>query len=285
MAAVNDRITRFVRDSELPVIMFGFGDCTGGAQASFVTHPLAQTYYFSGTNMPFAGQIVVQSNLPSTSTLSNYLSVVPGAMQGLVRHPFFDDLDDRLRKIDPEIPLPTETVVEVVHRVMARLVVDGAAAARRAAAEIPRPRSGPADVERVLIHARGCTAVKLIRVAQRNGIEVVLVQSDPDMDSASVDMLTERDRVVCIGGNTPDESYLNAMSVLRVAEHEARRLAASRHRLPVGELAASPSCAAATASTSSDRRSRAWKRWATSRTRSTPRCGSTCRLYREATGF
>ena len=75
-------------------------------------------------------------------------------------------------------------------------------------------------VERVLIHARGCTAVKLIRVAQRNGIEVVLVQSDPDMDSASVDMLTERDRVVCIGGNTPDESYLNAMSVLRVAEHE-----------------------------------------------------------------
>ncbi len=86
MAAVNDRITRFVRDSELPVIMFGFGDCTGGAQASFVTHPLAQTYYFSGTNMPFAGQIVVQSNLPSTATLSNYLSAVPGAMQGLVRH-------------------------------------------------------------------------------------------------------------------------------------------------------------------------------------------------------
>ncbi len=72
----------------------------------------------------------------------------------------------------------------------------------------------------MLIHARGCTAVKLIRVAQRNGIEVVLVQSDPDMDSTSVDMLTERDRVVCIGGNTPDESYLNAMSVLRVAEHE-----------------------------------------------------------------
>ncbi len=33
-------------------------------------------------------------------------------------------------------------------------------------------------------------------------------------------MLGDRDRVVCIGGNTPDESYLNAMSVLRVAEHE-----------------------------------------------------------------
>ena len=219
MAAVNDRITRFVRDSELPVIIFGFGDCTGGAQASFVTHPLVQTYYFSGTNMPFAGQIVVQSNLPSTATLSNYLSTTPGSMQGLVRHPFFDDLDDRLRKIDPEIPLPTETVVEVVHRVML-----GSLSTDRPQLGSRRPKFRDRDlirpVERVLIHARGCTAVKLIRVAQRNGIEVVLVQSDPDMESMAVDMLTERDRVVCIGGNTPDESYLNAMSVLRVAEHE-----------------------------------------------------------------
>ncbi len=218
MAAVNDRITRFVRDSELPVIMFGFGDCTGGAQASFVTHPLAQNYYFSGANMPFAGQIVVPSNLPSTSTLSNYLSVVPGAMQGLVQHPFFDDLDARLRKIDPDIPLPSETVVEVVRRVMA-----GSLSTERpqlGSRPTFRDRDLVRPVQRVLIHARGCTAVKLIRVAQRNGIEVVLVQSDPDMDSVAVDMLSARDRVVCIGGNTPDESYLNAMSVLRVAEHE-----------------------------------------------------------------
>jgi acetyl/propionyl-CoA carboxylase alpha subunit/acetyl-CoA carboxylase alpha subunit len=219
MAAVNDRITRFVRDSELPVIVFGFGDCTGGAQASFVTHPLVQTYYFSGTNMPFAGQIVVPLNLPSTATLSNYLSTVPGAMQGLVRHPFFDDLDDALRKIDPEIPLPSESVVEVVHRVMA-----GSLTQDRVLVFPPRPRFRDRDlvrpVRRVLIHGRGCTAVKLVRIAQRRGIEVVLVQSDPDMDSVAVDMLGERDRVVCIGGNTPDESYLNAMSVLRVAEHE-----------------------------------------------------------------
>ncbi len=219
MAAVNDRITRFVRDSELPVIIFGFGDCTGGAQASFVTHPLVQTYYFSGTNMPFAGQIVVPSNLPSTATLSNYLSTTPGSMQGLVRHPFFDDLDDRLRRIDPEIPLPSETVVEVVHRVML-----GSLSTDRPQLGSPRPRFRDRDlvrpVERVLIHARGCTAMKLIRVAQRNGVEVVLVQSDPDMESTAVDILTDRDRVVCIGGNTPDESYLNAMSVLRVAEHE-----------------------------------------------------------------
>ena len=41
MAVVNDRITRFVRDNDLPIIMFGFGHCTGGAQASFVTHPVS----------------------------------------------------------------------------------------------------------------------------------------------------------------------------------------------------------------------------------------------------
>ncbi|NQZ67989.1 MAG: carbamoyl-phosphate synthase large subunit, partial [Lentisphaeria bacterium] len=67
MAIVNDRITRFIRDNDLPIIIFGFGDCTGGAQASMVTHPMVQTYYFSGTNMPFAGQIVVPSYLPNYS--------------------------------------------------------------------------------------------------------------------------------------------------------------------------------------------------------------------------
>ena len=74
MAAINDRLTRFVRDFDLPVIVFGFGDCTGGAQASFVTHPLVQTYYFSGASMPFAGQIVVCElpalGLPSRPTIS-----------------------------------------------------------------------------------------------------------------------------------------------------------------------------------------------------------------------
>jgi acetyl/propionyl-CoA carboxylase alpha subunit/acetyl-CoA carboxylase beta subunit len=218
MAAVNDRITRFVRDHDLPVIMFGFGDCTGGAQASFVTHPLAQTYYFSGTSMPFAGQIVVPSNLPLTSILSNYLSVVPDAMQGLVKHPFQVDLDEELRRIDPEIPVPQETVEDVVQRVLSGVL------SQRPVVVAHRPRYTDRDlirpVRRTLIHARGCTAVKLIRIAQRQGIEVVLVQSDPDMESAAVDMLLPRDTLVCIGGNTPDESYLNAQSVLRVAEHE-----------------------------------------------------------------
>lgn len=223
MSIVNDRITRFVRDLNLPVICFGFGDCTGGAQASFVTHPLVQSYYWSGTNMPFAGQIVVPSYLPSTATLSNYLSSVEGAMRGLVTHPFWDELDSELARIDPRIPQPRESIQEVVERIL-----EG----RFASAEEPEPEAeedaaeAEADttlrrpVRRLLIHARGCSAAKLVRKARECGIEVVLVQSDPDADSAVAEMLGERDTLVCIGGNTPDESYLNATSVIRVAEQQ-----------------------------------------------------------------
>lgn len=218
MAVVNDRITRFIRDNDLPIVIFGFGDCTGGAQASFVTHPLAQTYYFSGTNMPFAGQIVVPSYLPSTCTLSNYLSVSAKAMDGLVRHPFFADLDDRLRAIDPDMPVAQYSVEDVLDRIL-----QGFITAKHLAPSIGNSASQQkkyGDIKKVLIHARGCTAVKLIRKAQDNDIQVVLIASDPDMNSVPVDMLGPQDRVICIGGNTPDESYLNAKSVLRIAQHE-----------------------------------------------------------------
>ena len=218
MAVVNDRITRFVRDNDLPLVVFGFGDCTGGAQASFVTHPLAQTYYFSGTNMPFAGQIVVPSYLPSTCTLSNYLSVSSESMDGLVAHPFFDDLDERLREIDPDMPVARYTVDNVLERVLEGYITAERMAPMTAEDEVGQKIYG--KIDKVMVHARGCTAVKLIRKAQENDIGVVLIQSDPDMDSVPVDMLGPNDRVVCIGGNTPDESYLNAKSVLRIAHHE-----------------------------------------------------------------
>ena len=217
MAAVNDRITRFVRDHDLPVIVFGYGDCTGGAQASFVTHPLVQTYYLSGTSMPFAGQIVVSSNLPLKSILSNYLSSTPGAMQGLVKHPFYEELDSKLRQVDASIPAPQETVEDVVDRVLS-----GGLAAQRPIVVAQREVYSSEDlirpVKKVLIHARGCTAAKLIRIAQQQDIDVVLVQSDPDMESMAADQLRAQDTLVCIGGNTPDESYLNAKSVLNVAQ-------------------------------------------------------------------
>jgi len=218
MAIVNDRITRFVRDNDLPIVVFGYGDCTGGAQASFVTHPMVQTFYFSGTNMPFAGQIVVPSYLPSTTTLSNYLSANPESMTGLVKHPFVDDLDQQLRAIDPSIPVARRTVDEVLERILKGLVTPEAAQAdletEVVAEKIFRP------VKKVLIHARGCTAEKLVRKAQENDIDVVLVQSDPDMTSVAADRLNSKGKLVCIGGNTPDESYLNAKSVIRIAERE-----------------------------------------------------------------
>jgi acetyl/propionyl-CoA carboxylase alpha subunit len=219
MAVINDRITRFVRDNDLPIIMFGFGDCTGGAQASFVTHPLVQTYYLTGTSMPFAGQTIVERNLPYTCMMSNYLSVTPGAMKGLVKHPFAEGLDKELRRVDPAIPLPTESVEQVIDRIMSgRLTAAEPIVLKRVTSEgdLIRP------IKRVLIHARGCTAVKLVSKAIEFGHEVVLVQSDPDMESVPADMVRadSKHTLVCIGGNTSDESYLNALSVLNIAELE-----------------------------------------------------------------
>ncbi|WP_025821775.1 ATP-binding protein [Shewanella marina] len=218
MAVVNDRITRFVRDNELPVLMFGYGDCTGGAQASFVTHPLVQTYYLSGTNMPFAGQMVVPAYLPSTATLSNYLSKVPGAMNALVRNPFSETLDDQLAGIDPLMPMPHQDIEHVIANAVSSLVIEAEVADDEIVQNDPRALMKPID--KVLIHARGCTAVKLIRKAHDNDINVVLVASDPDMTSVPADMLKGKDKLVCLGGNTSDESYLNAYSVLKVAEYE-----------------------------------------------------------------
>ena len=219
MAVVNDRITRFVRDNDLPIIMFGFGHCTGGAQASFVTHPLVQTYYLTGARMPFAGQAVVERNLPYQCMLSNYLSLTDGSMAGLVKHPFSEEHDSELRKIDPTIPLPTETVELVVDRVMAGILD---AAGPVVELNIPKEEDLIRPVRKTLIHARGCTAVKLVSRAKALGHEVVLVQSDPDMESVPADMVRDdpKHSLVCIGGNTSDESYLNALSVISIADAE-----------------------------------------------------------------
>ncbi len=218
MAVANDRITRFVRDNDLPIVVFGFGDCTGGSQASFVTHPMVQTYYFSGTNMPFAGRVVVPSFLPSQCIVSNYLSRVDGAMRGLVKYPFADEFDQELRAADPLIPLPTESVEDVIDRVFRGSYLPEARSS--ADTDLVDNRRLMKPISRLLIHARGCTAVKLTRIAKRRGLSVVLVQSDPDMESVAVDMLEDGDEAVSLGGQTPDESYLNAMSVFAIAKRE-----------------------------------------------------------------
>ena len=216
MAIVNDRITNFIAETGLPVVIFGFGDCTGGSQASFVTHPLVHTYYFSGTDIPFAGRVVVPSFLPSMSTTSNYLASNTGAMQGLVKHPFAEGLDEKLKEVDAEIPLPQETVAEVVGKVISGLATVEEKGQKKA---VHRAIDRMGKIDTVLIHARGCTAVKLIRVAQAQGHKVLLVQSDPDMGSVACEMLTDQDEVVCLGGQTPGESYLNGISVVTIAKN------------------------------------------------------------------
>ena len=216
MAIVNDRITHFISETGLPIVIFGFGDCTGGSQASFVTHPLVHTYYFSGADMPFAGRVVVPSFLPSMSTTSNYLAHNAGAMQGLVKHPFAEGLDEKLREVDPNIAIPTDTVSDIVERVLSGTA---SIASKETEKAVYRTLDSVGEIKKVLIHARGCTAVKLIRVAQQRGHSVLLVQSDPDMESVAVDMLTDQDEVVCLGGQTPGESYLNAHSVVAIARN------------------------------------------------------------------
>ncbi|UZE95068.1 ATP-binding protein [Alkalimarinus alittae] len=214
MAVVNDQINRFVGDLGLPILMFGYGDCTGGAQASLVTHPLVETYYFSGTNMPFAGRIVVPEYLPVTATLANYLVAEAKSMQGLVKHPMFEGLDERLNAIDPAITSAVISVSELINRWLTHKDLPGRKDERKKKIAVQKFE----PYEKVLVHARGCTAVKLIREAHAMDLQVVLVQSDPDMDSVAADMLKEGDNLVCLGGYTSDESYLNGDSVLRIAE-------------------------------------------------------------------
>ena len=218
MAVLNDRINRFVKDFHLPVICFGYRDCTGGAQASFVTHRLVRTYYLSGGVIPFAGQRVVPSHLPAESVMANYLSETEGAMDGLVLNPFDVGIEDKLQDIDASIPLPTESIAEALARVLRgeyhpTPVVDRLQA-------LPSGFITHTPVRRMLVHARGATAVRLIEGAHAAGVDVVLVQSDADMESYPTRLLNPQDRLVCLGGNTPQESYLNGMSVIRIAEQE-----------------------------------------------------------------
>ena len=139
-------------------------------------------------------------------------------MTDLVINPFVDGLDARLRAIDPAIPVARKTTEEVLQRILQGYVTPEKADEKESTSMVEKKIFRP--VKRILIHARGCTAQKLVKKAQESNIEVVLVQSDPDMTSTAADELNDKGRLVCIGGNTPDESYLNAQSVIRIAELE-----------------------------------------------------------------
>ncbi|GLQ30699.1 biotin carboxylase N-terminal domain-containing protein [Litoribrevibacter albus] len=219
MAVVNEAISRFT-DAGGRMMIIGYGDCTGGAQASFVTHSSVDTYYLSGTNLPFAGQVVVPEHLTLQATLSNYLvertwgDKDRNVMRGLIRHPFFAGLDRRLQEIDPTLPLCELTLNDVLDT----WLTENAGTQATSLPEVKQKQYG--KIKQLLIHARGCTALRLIEAAHTANKQVVLVQSDPDMSSVAADSLGAGDRLVCLGGQSSEESYLNAHSVLRVAELE-----------------------------------------------------------------
>ena len=236
MAAVNDRITRFVRDSELPVIMFGFGDCTGGAQASFVTHPLAQTYYFSGTNMPFAGQIVVPVEPPLD------VDVVELPVGGARR--------DAGSGAAPVLRRPRRSVAQdrSGHSAAdrnggrsrasrdARVVVDGASrSSADASPEVPRSRSGTRRRARVDPCARLYRGeAHPRRAAQRHRSGAGAVRPRHGL---GVGRHAHRARPRRVHRRQHAGRELSERDE-RAARRRTRtgRLAASRHRLPVGEL-------------------------------------------------
>ena len=140
-------------------------------------------------------------------------------MAGLVEHPFSESHDSDLRKIDPDIPLPTESVEQVVDRVMSGTF---SAQSPLIVKNVPKEQDLYRPITKTLIHARGCTAVNLVSRSIELGKNVVLIQSDPDMESLAADLVRgdPKHSLVCIGGNTSDESYLNALSVLSIAESE-----------------------------------------------------------------
>lgn len=70
--------------------------------------------------------------------------------------------------------------------------------------------------ERILIANRGEIAVRIIRACRElHNVKSVAIFSDADRDSAHVHMA---DEAICIGGQTPRESYLRADLIIAAAE-------------------------------------------------------------------
>ncbi|MCP5326219.1 MAG: ATP-grasp domain-containing protein [Oceanospirillaceae bacterium] len=224
MPVLNEALSQYYLATSIRPLMLGFADCTGGAQASFVTHPFVDTWYISGANIPFAGQVVVPAYLPARVCLANYVQQFSDVsfaggyktpLQGLVRNPFNVEFEDALRAIDPHI---CAGEIDIQDLLAAHLQAEKPAS--RFYENMLRPKRF-APLHKVLVHARGCTAVKLINDIHAEKLSVVLVQSDPDMHSHVAQLLTGNDELYCLGGSTPDESYLNANSVLRIAHISA----------------------------------------------------------------
>lgn len=70
-------------------------------------------------------------------------------------------------------------------------------------------------MEKILIANRGEIALRIIRAAKDLGINTVAIFSEADRDSLHVRFADES---VCIGGSSPDKSYLNIPRIIAAAE-------------------------------------------------------------------
>lgn len=68
---------------------------------------------------------------------------------------------------------------------------------------------------RILVANRGEIALRVIRACRELGVEAVAVYSKADRDSAYLNLAHD---AVCIGGESPASSYLNAAAILSAAE-------------------------------------------------------------------
>ncbi len=71
------------------------------------------------------------------------------------------------------------------------------------------------EIKRILIANRGEIAVRIIHAAKEMGIETIAVYSEADAESLHVQLA---DYAVCIGGPSPQESYLNIPNIIAAAE-------------------------------------------------------------------
>ena len=69
--------------------------------------------------------------------------------------------------------------------------------------------------KKILVANRGEIALRIIRACREIGISTVAVHSEADTDSLHVRFA---DEAVCIGGNSPGESYLNVNRIISAAE-------------------------------------------------------------------
>ena len=133
--------------------------------------------------MSFAGQLVVESHFAHECDFVQ-LPFQHAGKYGRSRSQSFDEaIDAKLKEADPQIPLAQLTVRDVISKIMAGEYRPYFKPEENAIAQIFEEKLHLGTIQRILIHARGCTATRLINAAHEAGLEVVLVQSDPDMDS------------------------------------------------------------------------------------------------------